>query len=90
MWEKSLPKNRKWTLSQGFVVFTLGVITISSLISLELWLESSLEPWSMQFSGSSGDFFVGMITEPISFIGFMFVGFIGYLVACKLSFFQDN
>ena len=90
MWGMSLPKNRTWLWSRGFVMFTLGAIVISSLITLETQLESILEPWSTQFSGSLGDFYVGMITGPFSFVGWFLVGYIGYLVAYRLTFFQEK
>jgi hypothetical protein len=88
--EISLPTNRKWVFLQGFLVLILGMILLSSLILLQLWMESSLETWSEQFPGSLGDFLVGVITGWIVPLGIILVGVLGRLVAVKLPFFRGD
>ncbi|MFW9844955.1 MAG: hypothetical protein ACFFEV_10295 [Candidatus Thorarchaeota archaeon] len=90
IWEISLPNNRKWLITQGFLVYILGAIIQICVFSVKIWVESSLESWSDQLPGSLGDFLVGMITEPLSLVGILLTGIIGYLIAIKIPMFKDS
>ena len=80
--KKRLPRNRKWTVLSGLIVYTLGWILISQIFGFTMNIEHPESYWLG--IGSLA------ITNAIEWLCLLVVGAIGYLVAIKLPLFQDK
>ncbi|MGY5872884.1 MAG: hypothetical protein RTV72_11605 [Candidatus Thorarchaeota archaeon] len=88
--KKKLPRNRKWLILQGLIVYVISMLLFMYFTEYLVSLRSTLTPWSETFPGSTGDFYVEMIISSLRWVFRFPVGLAGYLVAAKLPIFHDK